>query len=54
MNAPPIATVRAWVTLIFGCLAIGFGLIKGDATVLMLGFAVLGGEPVYRAANGGP
>ena len=35
-----------------GVVAVAYGLLRADATVLMLGFAVLGGEPVYRAANG--
>jgi hypothetical protein len=47
-----LPTVRAWAVLVFGCLAIAYGLLTPDPQTVMLGFAVLGCEPIARAANG--
>jgi len=50
---PNIGVLRAWLLTLFGCAAIVRGLFRSDPTVLMLGFAVLGGEPIYQAAKNG-
>jgi hypothetical protein len=49
---PNVQLVRTWALLIFACIAIIYGLVGPDPTVLMLGFATLGGEPIARSVNG--
>lgn len=46
-----LARVRAWVLMVLGVLLIVYGLTVGHKTpsAVMLGFAVIGGEPVWRA-----
>lgn len=53
MSKPDLATIRAWVLMIFGCVAIIAGILQEEASWVMTGFAVLGTEPTIRAAANG-
>ena len=44
-----IKLVRLWTLTLFGVVMIVFGLIKNQADNVMLGFGVLGAEPMFRA-----
>ena len=46
-----VALVRAWVITLMGAILIVYGLARGDVENVMLGFTVLGTEPMIRAGR---
>ena len=48
---PNVALIRAWALTICGVAAIIDGFLTTNPTIVMLGFAVLGGEPMSKAAT---
>jgi hypothetical protein len=51
--SPNIAFVRAWALVIFGGIAIIYGITAPNAASVMVGFGALGVEPNVRAAVNG-